>query len=43
MLVQGVEYEIETSSDLPFRLIYNLSSYELGALRTYLDTALEKG
>ena len=43
MPVQGVEHEIETSSDPPFGPIYNLSSYELGALRTYLDTALEKG
>jgi hypothetical protein len=41
--VQGVEHEIETLSDLPFGLIYNLSSRELGVLCRYIDNALEKG
>ena len=43
MLVQGVEHEIETFSNPPFRPIYNLSTCKLSALREYLDTALEKG
>jgi len=41
--VQGVEHEIETFSNPPFRPIYNLSTCKLSALREYLDTALEKG
>jgi hypothetical protein len=40
--VQEVEHKIKTFSDLPFRLIYNLSTYKLSALQEYLDTALEK-
>jgi len=43
MPVQGVEHEIETSSDPPFGPIYNLSSRELAALRAYIETALQKG
>lgn len=39
--VQGVEHEIETSSDPPFGPIYNLSSRELATLRVYLETALK--
>ena len=42
-LVQGVEHEIETSSNPPFGPIYNLSSCELGALHTYLDNAFKNG
>ena len=41
--VQGVEHEIETTSDPPFGPIYNLSSRELATLRAYLDMALKKG
>ena len=37
-LVQEVKYKIETTSNLPFKLIYNLSSQELAILQTYLET-----
>jgi hypothetical protein len=42
-LVLDVEHKINTFSDLPFRLIYNLSTCKLATLCAYLDIALEKG
>ena len=42
VLVKKVEYKIETSTNLPFRPIYNLSSCKLAVLQEYLDTAFKK-
>jgi hypothetical protein len=40
---EGVQHEIQTTGDPPFGPLYNLSERELGALRDYLASALEKG
>ncbi len=41
--INRVEHEIETTANLLFGLIYNLSSCELAILHTYLDSTLERG
>jgi hypothetical protein len=42
-LVLDIKHKINTSSNLPFKLIYNLFTYKLATLCAYLDIALEKG
>ena len=40
---EGRDHAIETTAELSFRPLYNLSNIELAELRRYLDDALAKG
>jgi hypothetical protein len=42
-LVLDIKHKINTSSNLPFKLIYNFFTCKLAMLCAYLDIALEKG